>query len=305
VARLTTVVLRPVTWLPRTASASGGGKTTEQYLDQILGALSRWYNVTINPPGRHEVSTPQFTIGGLYVAGHSGGGTGIRTSIPALGGYKELLRECWGFDCLYAAGQTWFEWAKARGGIPLSSYFGDGTRPPDRADVLGFWSLVYDTLKRPLPPGQRMLNAHLAPSLTGTEPDRLAFRLSEDIKAKARPGNRYEEVRLKVDPLLGNTDAYWSAILKVGLFNHDRVVSDLLGPRISRAFILGTAPGSGPWLPAPEPLSRSRARRPGYGRGASLTTTLAELIAQAEEPTVPVVTAVRLLVIETATLVLP
>lgn len=217
------------------ASALGGGSTTALYLDQVLGALSDWYGASVNPPGKDPVPTPRFTLGDLYVAGHSGGGTGIRASVAALGGYQAMLRECWGFDCLYAPGQTWYEWAKARGGIPLYFYYGDGTTPADRADVLGFWRLVYGTLNRPLPVGQRMLNVFLAPSLPGTEIDRVAFQTSQDIKRKGRPGNRYEEVRLKVDPLLDNTSAYWSALLREGLFGHYRVVSELLGPRIRQS----------------------------------------------------------------------
>src|SRR5205814_2151929 len=139
-------------------------------------------------------------------------------------------RECWGFDCLYAAGQTWHEWAKGRGGIPLYFYFGDGTPPWEGGDVLGFWRRVYGTPRKPLLLGGRMLNVHLAPALPGTELDQVAFQLFEDIKAKATPGNRYEEVRLKVDPLLDDTDAYWTAILNAGLYEHYHVVSELLGP---------------------------------------------------------------------------
>ena len=54
-------------------------------------------------------------------------------------------------------------------------------------------------------------------------------------KAKARPGNRYEEVRLKVDPLMENPARYWSTIIAEGLKDHYPVVSDLLGPRISQS----------------------------------------------------------------------
>jgi hypothetical protein len=217
------------------ASVLGGGKNTEIYLDQVLQGLSNWYDATVNPPGRDRVPTEKFTLGDLYVAGHSGGGTGIRSSVAALGGYKKNLRECWGFDCLYAAGQTWHQWARSQGGIPLYFYFGDGTKPSDGGNVLDFWRLVYGTLKNPLPVGSRMTNVHLAPGLLGVEMDRVAFQASEDIKFRNRPGNRYEEIRLKVDPLLDNTSKYWSTILDAGLFGHYRVVSDLLGPRLSQS----------------------------------------------------------------------
>lgn len=217
------------------ASVLGGGRTTERYLDQVLAALSDWATDVNNPLDNDKVPPMKLTLGDLYVAGHSGGGTGIMASTRALGGYERCLRECWGFDCLYAGGQTWYQWARERGGIPLYFYFGDGTKPSDNGNVLDFWRLVYGTLKNPLKLGSRMSNVHLAPSLLGTEMDQVAFQLSEDIKAKPRPTNRYEEVRSIVDPLLDRTGAYWTALLKEGLFDHYRVVSDLLGPRIRQS----------------------------------------------------------------------
>lgn len=219
------------------ATALGGGKRCEQYLDQVLGALTDWYVNTFIAGEIDQIggSFPKFQIADLYVAGHSGGGFGITSAVAALGGYKDRLRECWGFDCLYGAGQTWYEWAKGQKGIPLYFYFGRGTRPADNGDVLGFWKRVYGTPKSPIPAAGRLRMVHLAPALPGTELDMVAFQSAEDIKAKGKPGNRYEEVRQKVDPLLDNPGKYWSTIIDEGLMDHYPVVSDLLGPRIKQS----------------------------------------------------------------------
>ncbi|AGA28829.1 hypothetical protein [Singulisphaera acidiphila] len=219
------------------ASALGGGKKTELYLDQVLGALSDWYVRTFIAGEIDEMGgpPPKFQIANLYIAGHSGGGNGIISSVAALGGYKDRLRQCWGFDCLYGDGQSWYEWAKAQKGVPLYFYFGQGTKPAFNGDVLGFWKRVYGTPKSPIPASGRMRSVFLAPALPGTELDMVAFQSAEDILAKARPGNRYEEVRRKVDPLLDNPTKYWSTIIDEGLKDHYPVVADLLGPRIKQS----------------------------------------------------------------------
>jgi hypothetical protein len=219
------------------ASVLGGGKTCEQYLDQVLGALAEWYLTTLSGIDLESKPPPKFQIAELYIAGHSGGGGGIMSSVASLGGYKDQLRECWGFDCLYGSGQTWYDWARAQTRMPLYFYFGQGTQPAYNGDVLGFWKRVYGTPKSPLPLGARMLNVYLAPALPGTELDMVAFQFSEDIKAKAIAGNRYEEIRKQVDPLLDTPTKYWSTIITLGLKDHYPVVSELLGPRIRQSLL--------------------------------------------------------------------
>jgi hypothetical protein len=219
------------------ASVLGGGKACEQYLNQVLDALADWYLTTLIDIDLESKPRPKFQIAELYIGGHSGGGGGIMTSVNALGSYKEQLRECWGFDCLYGSGQTWYEWARARSHMPLYFYFGQGTKPAFRGDVLGLWRRAYGTLKKPLPLGARMLNLYLAPALQGTEFDSVAFQFSEDIAAKRAPANRYEEIRKQVDPFLDDTTTYWSKIIALGLKDHYPVVSELLGPRIKQSLL--------------------------------------------------------------------
>jgi len=215
------------------AGALGGGTATETYLDQVLGALADWYAQSRSTQAGTN-QTPNLQIADLYVAGHSGGGNAIRNSVGALGRYTDALRECWGFDCLYSSGQTWYQWATTQKGRPLYFYYGTGTQPAAGGHVLDFWKLVYGTLKRPLPSGG-MSNVFLAPALPGTEMDRVAFQSAEDIRQKPKAGNRYEEVRKRVDPLIDDAQAYWSTIIKLGLKGHYQVVSGLLGPRIQQS----------------------------------------------------------------------
>jgi hypothetical protein len=214
------------------ASALGGGNLCEQYLDQVLAALADWRAATLDVDPQ---AVPKYQVAEIYIAGHSGGGGGITTSIASLGGYKDLVRECWGFDCLYGSGQSWYQWARGQGRMPLYFYFGQGTQPGYHADVLGFWKLVYGTPRSPLPLGARLLNVHLAPALPGTETDMVAFQFSEDIKAKPTTGNPYEAVRKQVDPLLDNPARYWSTIIGLGLKDHYPVASEMLGPRIRQS----------------------------------------------------------------------
>ncbi|SIN72483.1 hypothetical protein SAMN05444166_0450 [Singulisphaera sp. GP187] len=229
--------LRDKTHAEYDASALGGGSKTALYLDQILGALSDWYERTFIAGERAQMGgePTKFQLANLYIAGHSGGGSGIISAVAALGSYKDRLRECWGFDCLYGDGQSWFQWAKARTGIPLYFYFGKGTKPSDNADVLGFWKRVYGTPKSPIPAAGRMRNVFLAPALPGAELDMVAFQSTDDILARAKAGNRYEEVRRIVDPLLDNSDKYWSTLIEKGLMEHYSVVSELLCPRIKQS----------------------------------------------------------------------
>lgn len=217
------------------ARVLGGGKTTETYLDQVLDALYDWYlsglidiDLDTRPPAR-------FQIADLYLAGHSGGGGGITSAVAALGGYKDKLRQIWGFDCLYGSGETWYAWARAQKGVPLYFYYGRGTRPAFNGDVLGFWNKHYGTPRRPVSTAARLPWVHLAPALPGTSLDSVAFQSPEEIRAKSRPGNRYEEVRAKVDPLVENTGQYWSTLMSQGLKGHYEVVSELLGPRIRQS----------------------------------------------------------------------
>ena len=77
------------------------------YLTSVLQALAA------HGPYRGR-DVPQ--LGNLILACHSGGGLRMRTL--ALGGARAVgrIRECWGFDCTYNAGDDtlWAKWARSR-----------------------------------------------------------------------------------------------------------------------------------------------------------------------------------------------
>lgn len=217
------------------SSRLSGGKKTELYLNQVLDAVSEWWVDTYiaGEMGMIGGPRPRFGLSDLYVAGHSGGGMGIRYAVASLGAFKDQLRECWGFDCLYGSGGSWHTWASGQGGKPLYFYYGTGTKPAFNGCVLDFWKRVYGTPKHRL--GVRMHNMFLAPALPGTAIDSVAFQSTAEILGKKTSANRYEEVRRLVDPLLDNEPAYWSTIMANGLKGHYEVVSELLGPRVRQS----------------------------------------------------------------------
>jgi hypothetical protein len=77
-------------------------------VDQILAALRAY--------GPYSGTNMTPVLGSLILACHSGGGYPMRRL--ALSGQRSaaLIRECWGFDCLYNTGDDvlWAKWARAR-----------------------------------------------------------------------------------------------------------------------------------------------------------------------------------------------
>jgi hypothetical protein len=118
------VVLAVPTLGPRSQSGwltEAGG--LDRYVDQILAAL-RAYGPYSGAP-----ATP--VLGNLILACHSGGGYPMRRL--ALSGQRSaaLIRECWGFDCLYNTGDdvVWAKWARARPDARLFIHYLGSTRP--------------------------------------------------------------------------------------------------------------------------------------------------------------------------------
>ncbi len=192
-------------YVHRRRDAQLGGVPSKFGLANLLyrGAFGRWE--------RHH----QRGRGTWQLCGSAAGVLGIRLSVRRR---ADLVR----------VGQ-------ARKGMPLYFYFGKGTKPSDNADVLGFWKPVYGTPKSPIPLAGRMRGVYLAPALPGTELDMVAFQTTEEIQAKPKAGNRYEEIRRVVDPLLDKPDKYWPALIKEGLKTTTRWCPNFSGPALSRA----------------------------------------------------------------------
>jgi hypothetical protein len=102
----------------------------DKYVDQILAALRA------HGPYSGVNFTP--VLGSLVLACHSGGGSPMR--LLALSGQRSaaLIRECWGFDCLYntADDVAWAKWARARPDARLFIYYRPGSQTGPLSEAL-------------------------------------------------------------------------------------------------------------------------------------------------------------------------
>jgi hypothetical protein len=213
--------------------ATGGG--CQRYLRQVLRGLAQWWQRTHGRGDPDQSEPPKFDIANLIVACHSRGGAAMREVTDALGSYRSRLVECWGFDCVYGTGRSWWDWARGMGDVDLYFYFGTGTEG-NTADPLGFWRLSYGTAKNPLPDGGALPHLHLAPALPGVAVDHVAFQSTSDILQKPDGSGPYEDVRKQADPYLDDHDQYFRIVKRGGLYEHYRVVRALLSPRIRQSF---------------------------------------------------------------------
>jgi D-alanyl-D-alanine carboxypeptidase len=87
----------------------------DRYLDQVLAALVAH--------GPYAGQTP--AIGNIILASHSGGGSPMRMLAMSNQGYTPLIRECWGFDCMYNGGdgKAWGDWASNNPNAKLYNYY--------------------------------------------------------------------------------------------------------------------------------------------------------------------------------------
>jgi hypothetical protein len=223
--------------------AQAGG--SERYLNQVLKGLAAWWKQTHGRGDDDDSDGTNFKIETLIIGCHSRGGAAMRKITEGLGRYRKKLVQCWGFDCTYGTGQTWSDWARGMGDVDLYFYFGKGTQGSD-ADPLGFWRLAYGSPKSPLLDGGGLQHVYLAPALPGVDRDSIAFQSTAQIQRKPNGSSPYEDTRKQADPFLDDHDAYFRIVIhgskqsglvtQGGLFEHYRVVSSLLGPRIRQSF---------------------------------------------------------------------
>lgn len=90
------------------------------YLDQVLPALRTYgpFKAMSDPP----------SMGNIIIACHSGGGFPMRKIALTPQKYLDNVRQFWGFDCLYNAGDEtlWVDWARANPTKQLFIHFGNG-----------------------------------------------------------------------------------------------------------------------------------------------------------------------------------
>jgi hypothetical protein len=100
--------------------ADEGG--VQEFLGRVLDGLWR--------SGPHAGLAQRPTIRHLILAAHSGGGVPLRRLAQVLGdddGYKEKLKECWGFDSIYGVkdrdAEFWAAWAEGHPGARVTMFY--------------------------------------------------------------------------------------------------------------------------------------------------------------------------------------
>jgi hypothetical protein len=208
----------------------GGGSNLQQYLDTVLASLTDWL-VEHLIAGEIEQSgrPPNYKVGNLVIGCHSGGGDLMRAATATLGTYSENLKECWGFDCMYADGTTYERWARplATRGVKLYFYLANGSSATHFAE---FWKASFGTPRSPRPGG--MPNLYLAPAAPGVEVDSTAFQTMDQIQSKPDSPNPFDTVRRKVDLLLNKPDEYARFLKGTKLQDHFEVVQSMFGRRL-------------------------------------------------------------------------
>jgi len=93
----------------------------QEFLDRILDGLWR--------SGPHVGLAKRPTIRHLILAAHSGGGVPLRRLTQVLGkeGFKDKLKECWGFDSIYGVkdkdAEFWSDWAEGHPGTKVTMFY--------------------------------------------------------------------------------------------------------------------------------------------------------------------------------------
>jgi hypothetical protein len=104
------------------------GNWGEYYIDEVLNAL---VPPALPKPSLYGIGAQtgfiqRLRLRKLVIACHSGGGSGMRNLVGALGKYQKNLAACWGFDCLYGINAKdavfWYNWGRKSGRQLYISY---------------------------------------------------------------------------------------------------------------------------------------------------------------------------------------
>jgi peptidoglycan hydrolase-like protein with peptidoglycan-binding domain len=89
----------------------------DRYLEQVMRGLANYV------PAATGGAVPQ--IGSIILSCHSGGGYPMRRLATSSDRAASLVRECWGFDCVYSSAdpELWARWARARPDARLFVYY--------------------------------------------------------------------------------------------------------------------------------------------------------------------------------------
>ncbi len=100
----------------------------DRYLNAVMAALSAYGPYQ----GKHA------TVGNIILACHSGGGTPMGILAQSNQQYSPLIRECWGFDCMYNGDDAsrWGNWARQNPNAKLYNYYRLNTGTAKQSEML-------------------------------------------------------------------------------------------------------------------------------------------------------------------------
>lgn len=238
------------------------GTGSQTYLIDVLAGLGRYLKTRFGAAGPHGTADIErhmrtnsnwlredpplhrLDVQKLFIACHSGGGYGAMIPlVETLGRFgAPVLKECWGFDCMYGSfPNLWEPFCLGHRDIDMYFYHGDGTKgPASKKLIFEFTRAVYGAPR--FPKKVHLSRVHLATGFDGVELDRIAFMSVEEVQKALKPlPTVYGQMRELLDPLLdGSPDAYWAAFYgRKGparrLWGHFEIPAALMRPRIERA----------------------------------------------------------------------
>jgi hypothetical protein len=225
---------------PYTLGKLGNKGGVQTYLDEVLRQIAQWGKSTrFQGTSLFDMEKLE-KLEKLVIACHSGGGDKMREATATMGDdFRKKLTECWGFDCMYADGNTYGTWAD---GLPGTIHYFYLAKGSTASYFVEFWRFAYGTHTNP-EPKLCMHNVCLAPAVRGIESlsEGEILQSVDDIQRKKKGGTKlstYEEIRDKVDPLLddGVASSKYGHAVSPHLKQHFEVVRDVLKPRIIGLF---------------------------------------------------------------------
>ncbi len=115
------------------------GKNSEAGWLVAPGGLDRFLNAAIAALRTYGPYRGQpAMVGNIILACHSGGGLPMRALALSNQRYSPLIRECWGFDCMYNRGDAslWGDWARQNPNARLYNYYRLGTGTAQQSEIL-------------------------------------------------------------------------------------------------------------------------------------------------------------------------
>ncbi len=227
----------------------GSGKACEAYLMGVLEAIGD-YRAAIKAaaapaPTATTAATPATKpapppavapkLGNLYLACHSGGGTGMLDVLASLGSAKDKLKECWGFDCIYSA-DGYVSAARSNPKVKFYLYFGQGSK-----FTAAFESFSQKYGMGGKGPANGLDNLNIAPATTskwpGVDDDSRAFIKTADIPPQPAKVQNFETFRRQLDGLAADKTAFEKFLNQnsQALRTHYAVPATLLTPRIKQS----------------------------------------------------------------------